>query len=92
MTELSNEETLHYARIQILLLQNHGPSALLEAESPPYSELNTIGISDKQSKQSDTCFHTPVSYLKDMGKAWFKCLSGFSLSGELRWLRTYRGR
>lgn len=92
VTELSNEETLHYARIQILLLQNHGPSAHLEVESPPYPELNAIGISDKQSTHSAGCFHTPVSYLKDIGKAWFKCFSGFSLSGERQWLKTYLGR
>jgi len=91
-TELANEETLHYARIQILLLQNHGPSAQLEAESPPYPELSAIGNSDLQAKEWDDCFHTPVSFLKDMGKGGLKCLSGFSLRSELQWFNTYRGR
>jgi len=81
--ELSKSDTLHYSRIQILLMQNHGPAAFLDTDSTPYPGTQDVTVSD-----SEGCFHTPVSHLKNSAKTWASCLSKFRISNELRWIKT----
>lgn len=81
--KLANESTLHYARIQILLLQNHGPSAHIDMDSLPYPGIREITITDQ-----DGCFHTPKTHLKHIAGTWASCLTKFRISNELRWIKT----
>lgn len=80
---LSESDTLHYTRIQILLLQNHGPAAFLDMDSLPYPGIREVNVSDK-----DGCFHTPSTHLKHIAGTWISCLSKFRISNELRWIKT----
>lgn len=80
---LSESNTLHYTRIQILLLQNHGPAAFLDMDSLPYPGIKEVNVSDK-----DGCFHTPSTHLKHIAGTWISCLSKFRISNELRWIKT----
>ena len=81
--ELTNNDTLHYARIQVLLLQNHGPSAFLDVASLPYPGFRDITIPDEKG-----CFHTPASQLKHMAGSWVTSLCKFRIGKEIRWIKT----
>ncbi len=84
--ELSTSDTLHYSRIQILLLQNHGPSAFLDMDSLPYPAVMEKPITDQEE-----CFHTPASHLKYIAGVWVSCLSKFKIGNEMRWIKTRTG-
>ena len=89
--ELSQSDTLHYARIQILLLQNHGPAGFLETDSLPLP-----GVSDDKTStdfliDQNLNFHTPMSYFKYMATNWVSCLSKFRFKNELRWIKSRTG-
>ena len=81
--ELSKSDTLHYSRIQILLMQNHGPAALLDTESLPHPGIKDVTVSD-----SAGCFHTPSTHLKNIANTWLSSLPKFKISNELRWIKT----
>ena len=83
ISELTNADTLHYARIQALLLQNHGPSAFLDVASLPYPGFRDISIPDEKG-----CFHTPGSHLKHMAGSWVTSLCKFRIGKEIRWIKT----
>ncbi len=84
--ELSRAETLHYARIQVLLLQNHGTSAFLDTDSLPHPGIRDVNLTDQ-----DGCFHTPATHLKHISGRLISSLLKFRISNELRWLRTRAG-
>ena len=84
--ELSNCDTLHYSRIQILLLQNHGAAAFIDMDSLPYPGLREVDVSEQED-----CFHTPKSHLRHITGSWVSCLTKFRLSKELRWIRSRAG-
>ncbi len=84
---LKQEETLHYSRIQILLLQNHGPAGFLDKESLPYE-----GLSDSEVDNTANCFYTPTSHIKQVFGNWLTGLSTFKLSNEIRWIKSRTGR
>ena len=81
--KLSASDTQHYSRIQILLMQNHGPSAFIDIDSLPYPGMQEVTISDNKG-----CFHTPSTHLKNIANTWISCLSNFRISNELRWIKT----
>ena len=80
--ELSQSDTLHFARIQILLLQNHGPSAMIDTDSLPYPGLRDVVVADQ-----DDCFYTPGSHFKHIAGTLMSSLAKFRISNELRWIR-----
>lgn len=84
--ELSQADTLHYARIQILLLQNHGPSALIDTDSLPYPGIRDVKVADQ-----DSCFYTPATHFRHIAGKLASSLLKFRISNELRWLRTRTG-
>ncbi len=49
---LSKSDTLYFARIQALLLQNHGPSGLMDTESPAHSELDQLTVNATHGQYS----------------------------------------
>ena len=81
--ELSASDTLHYSRIQILLMQNHGPAAFIDLDSLPHPGTEEVAIADDNG-----CFHTPSTHLKNIANTWITCLSKFKISNELRWIKT----
>ncbi len=84
--ELSSSDTLHYARIQVLLLQNHGPSGFLDTDSLPYPAMKDPPLIDQEE-----CFHTPATHLKYIAGIWATSLSNFKISNEMRWIKTRTG-
>ena len=82
-SELAQADTLHYARIQALLLQNHGPSAFLDVDSLPYP-----GVRGASVPNDTDCFHTPGSHLKVIAKTWASSLWKFRIGKEIRWIKT----
>jgi len=83
---IKNDETMHYARVQALLLQGHGPSALLDTDSLPYS-----GLTETTVDATNEGFHTPVSHLKQITKMWATSLLRFNLGKEVRWIKSRSG-
>lgn len=84
--ELSKSDTLHYSRIQILLLQNHGPAGCIDIDSLPYPGIREVNISDQEG-----CFYTPRTHLKQIAGTWVSCLTRFRISNELRWIKSRAG-
>ena len=89
--ELSQSYTLHYARIQILLLQNHGPAGFLEMETLPLPGISEEKISTGILIDQKHNFHTPASYFKYMATTWVSCLAKFRFKNELRWIKSRTG-
>ncbi len=89
--ELSKTDTLHYARIQVLLLQNHGPSSMLDMDSLPYPGVRDIGIPNQTESTAHgkpECFHTPATHLKYIAGNWVTSICKFRIGKELRWIKT----
>ncbi len=80
ISELRKSDTAHYARIQIILLQNHGPSGLLHLEraTEAYSE----------ALIEDDCFQSVAGILGEAAGRWGRALARFNPAREIRWLRT----
>ena len=85
---LSRSETRHFARIQIILLQNHGPSDLMDSEAEPYP-----GLDELQSAEAEvnTCFFTPANFLAHLLGGWGRALINFNPKNELKWVRARLG-
>jgi len=77
---LAKSDTRHFCRIQVILLQNHGPSGYVESECAPYAGLTDIDTPDH-------CFFTPQSFLAGILKRWGRCLLRFSPKREIRWVK-----
>lgn len=86
---LTESDTLHFARIQSVLLQNHGPSSFMDDQSEPYEGLSTLP--DNNAHQ-DEYFYTLPSFLLSEAKQLIQCLSQFSLSREVAWVKARVGR
>jgi len=82
INELAQSDTLHYARIQALLLQNHGPSAQLNVDHLPYPGLRDVSVTEETD-----CFHTPASHLKQIAGTWVTSLCKFRIKKELGWIK-----
>ncbi len=85
---LSRSETKYFARIQIIMLQNHGPSSLMDHEAEPYPGLDTLRI---ERQPDTTCFFTPASFVKHLLGGWGRALVAFNPRNEVKWLRVRRG-
>jgi len=84
LRNLNKSDTLHFSRIQIILLQNHGPAALMEMEHEPYSGM--LDLPDNPLSQQN-CFHTRRTYSQYLAKSCWKSLKTFSLKREIRWFK-----
>ena len=87
--QLSQSETRYFSRIQIILLQNHGPSDLMDAAAEPY-----VGLENLPERQSadKNCFHTPVGFFGQLIGGWGRALVNFRPGNELKWVRARVGQ
>ena len=85
---LSRSDTRHFARIQIILLQNHGPSNLMDVEAAPYDGLDRVQA-DAQFNQ--TCFFTPTNFTRQLLAGWGRALINFNPKKEIKWVRARLG-
>ena len=85
---LAQSKTRHFARIQIIMLQNHGPSDLMDHEALPYEGLDRL-----QSDQSpgNTCFYTRAKFLAHLLGGWGRAVANFNPKNELKWVRARLG-
>lgn len=85
---LALSETLHFSRIQILLMQNHGPSALMDHVADPYE-----GLADLQesSASSVPCFYTIPGFIVYLLRSFGKPLKKLNPKRELSWVRARLG-
>jgi len=87
INELTRSNTRHFSRIQIILLQNHGPSDLMDVESKPY-----VALEDLPEESSDlNCFHTPAGFLGELFGTWGRALINFRPGNELKWMKARVG-
>nr|WP_271981712.1 hypothetical protein [Granulosicoccus sp.] len=85
---LSESDTVHFSRIQILMLQNHGPSGLMDTTLEPYSELKSLPV---QVHPQLNCFYTIPGFVSAvLGQLW-NCVRNFSFARELRWVKARIG-
>lgn len=77
---LRESDTAHYARLQIILLQNHGPSGLLHREvtAGSYSDGDIDG----------NCLHTLGSCVSGTADRFLRALVKFNPVREIRWMKT----
>lgn len=86
--KLAKSETLHFARIQIILLQNHGPSALMDSPVEPYDGLLNLQMKESSDRQ---CFHTRASFFVYLLSSIWQDVKKFSLTREISWIKTRLG-
>jgi hypothetical protein len=86
---LSKSETLYFARIQALLLQNHGPSGLMEVESPAhngFAQFSPRPLTEKDSLYRVRDFLTAVT------SGLSRVIKTTNPKREYEWVRTRLGR
>jgi len=81
---LSQSDTLHFSRMQIIMLQNHGPSGLMDIEVGPYPELSTLSDKELPSK---ACFYTLTGLIGSTSRKLFTAIRKFSLTREIQWVK-----
>lgn len=85
---LSVSQTRHFARIQIILLQNHGPSDLMDRQAEPYAGMEAL--SDSASPVKD-CFLTPRVFVGNVLGTMGRAVVNFNPKNEIRWVRARLG-
>ncbi|MDB4224531.1 hypothetical protein N9850_12215 [Granulosicoccus sp.] len=85
---LSESDTLHFTRIQILMLQNHGPSGLMDNDAEPYTGLGSIPVLPDSQR---SCFYTMPSFLLEFMGQLMRGLRTFSLAREIKWMKVRMG-
>lgn len=81
---LAESDTRHFARIQVILLQNHGPSGYMDREQEPYPGLVDVEV-------VDSCFYSVGSFIASFLRSWAKCVFSFSLKREIKWVKARFG-
>ncbi len=81
ISTLYDSDTLHYTRIQAILLQSHGPVGEKWEVSTPYS-FEPVTEYDTQHAHTDF-----PSYARRFATAWLRCLRTFSIAREMAWVR-----
>lgn len=84
VSTLAASETLHYSRIQILLLQNHGPSSFMERPSEAHPGLHELG---ENPLSKIACFYTIGSFLRYLGSSFWRTFRCFSIRREINWVK-----
>jgi len=79
---LQNEPTLGFARIQILLMQNHGTHGLLDEPAAPYAEPELPPIEHQRY------YHTVAGFFLSVAKRFYRSLRTFDLRREIQWVKT----
>ncbi len=85
---LAKSETLHFSRIQIILLQNHGPSALMDSAAEPYDGLIDL---PKDTASERSCFFTKAGLLSFLLNNFWQVIRKFNLTREINWVRARFG-
>ena len=85
---LSVSPTRHFARIQIILLQNHGPSDLIDQEAEPYAGVEALSASASPGKD---CFLTPTVLVGNVLGTMGRAVVNFNPKNEIRWVRARLG-
>lgn len=85
---LPESDTRHFSRIQILMLQNHGPSGLMDTAAEPYEALSDLPVQDKIQKG---CFHTVPGFVLGLLKDLMRSVGKFRFRHELNWVRARIG-
>ncbi|OED38098.1 hypothetical protein AB833_20605 [Chromatiales bacterium (ex Bugula neritina AB1)] len=85
---LSESQTLHYSRIQIVMLQNHGPSGLMDKKAEPYEGLAGLPVREPIKL---SCFYSVPGFLKSQLGELCRCLARFSIRREVSWVRARIG-
>ena len=85
---LAQSDTLHYSRIQIIMLQNHGPSAMMDTVTEPYEGLSSLPTDEAAEK---SCFYSLPSFTLAVLTQLAVALRKFSIRREIRWVKTRIG-
>ncbi len=86
---LSQSDTLYFARIQALLLQNHGPSGLMTEESPPHK--GVVDLPAKSLKDNESLYQIS-DFFKALISGIIRVIRNFNPKREYQWVRTRLGR
>ena len=85
---LSTSDTRHFSRIQIILMQNHGASSLMDQVARPYDEVSGL---TSHSSLDKPCFYTRFSFIAYLVKSFWQVVRKFSLKREIAWVRARLG-
>ena len=85
---LKESDTLHFSRIQILMLQNHGPSGLMDTAAEPYSGLASLPVHEDPQK---ACFYTLPGFILEVLGQLLLGVRKFNLGREVRWVKARIG-
>lgn len=85
---LKESDTLHYSRIQILMLQNHGPSDVMDTVAEPYDGLTSLPVLAEPQK---SCFYTWPGFIFGILAQLARGVRQFSLAREIKWLKARIG-
>ena len=88
VNDLSKSETRHFSRIQIILLQNHGPSNFMDLEAMPYPGLDKL-LSDQTPDTG--CFFTPGKFVAHLFSRLGRAVVNFNPKNEVKWVRSRLG-
>ena len=81
ITALEHSDTLHYTRIQVILLQNHGPVGEEWSAQPP------CAIEPTSEHDGQSAYASVRSHVNQSAKAWARSLRTFSAARERAWLK-----
>ena len=84
---LSSSDTLHFARIQALLLQNHGPAGAMNNECEPHDI-----PAEAASCENDTSLYRRSDIVKSALKGLVRVAKTTSPQREYAWVRTRLGK
>ena len=85
---LSTSDTLHFSRIQILLMQNHGPSALMDQVVEPYEGLDNLS---EDAVSNVACFYSIPGFIVYLLRSFGRPLKNLNPKRELAWVRARLG-
>lgn len=80
LSTLQASDTAHYARIQIILLQNHGASGLL------HQQVASGNFNDEPVQ--DNCYQSVWPFLRQLAGRWASALLRINPAREIRWVKT----
>ncbi|MFC1751090.1 hypothetical protein ACFL2V_20060, partial [Pseudomonadota bacterium] len=86
ITALSASEQLSYTRIQVLLMQNHGPMEYYAQKQ------RTSDFAEKRNNWPQADYQHPQGLLAGVSKALIKRLCKLSIGNEINWLRKRIGK
>lgn len=88
LQSLTESDTVHFARMQILMLQNHGPSGLMDTRAEPYTG---VAGTSAPVDVDQSCFLTWPGLMTRVMRQLLVGIRTFSLTREMRWVRARLG-